>query len=212
MILPNRANSGRPVRTGRDHGINYPGGSPRQRLHDIAARIDDGADSSRGRPKNGQTFFGGAEPCLGEMLRRAPAPKPCVVGRIEDEVRAVRLVNHVAREDHFVTDLKADFPPFAAEIDRPWAWSACKVIFAWREPGDADRGHQAAHGQILAVGYQMRLVVTAFHRAAGCKHEHAVVQAADVDAVGRIDHRSAGQQEVVGPQKRTEFSAEVARE
>src|SRR5437764_12678570 len=61
--------------------INRPSGAPRQRFHNMPARVDDGADRGRCGAEDRQTFLGGAELRLREVLRRTLAADPGVVRR-----------------------------------------------------------------------------------------------------------------------------------
>ena len=65
-----------------------------------------------------QALLGGAKPRLGEVLRRAPAAEPGVVGRVEDEVGAVAPVDDLAGEDDLVAELEADLAPAGRSIVR----------------------------------------------------------------------------------------------
>src|SRR5437763_16707123 len=102
----------------REYCVNRARSAPRQRLHDIAAPVDHGADPGRSRTNDWQALLGGAESGLGQVLRRAPASKPGVVRRVEDKGGAVPFVDHMARENDLVTQLKPDLAPLAADIDR----------------------------------------------------------------------------------------------
>src|SRR5579884_2150216 len=93
------------------YGIDHSGGAPRKRLHDVAAAVDHGADSRRRGAQDGDALLGGAEPRLGEVLRRSPAAEPGVVRRIEDESGAVLLVDHMARENDLVAEIESDLAP-----------------------------------------------------------------------------------------------------
>src|SRR5205085_8267987 len=108
------------------------GRAPRQRLHDLAAGIDDGADAGRRRADDRNAFLGGAEPGLGEMLGRAPAAEPGVVRRIEDEVRPVAAVGDLAGENDLVAELEADLAP-AGDLDGARAGAGDEVDVARRE-------------------------------------------------------------------------------
>src|SRR4029078_3254884 len=101
--------------------------APRQRLHDIAPGVNDGTDSRRSRAQHRQSLLGGAQLCLGEVLRWPPAPEPGVVRGIEDEPWAMLLVHNIAGKDHLVAELQPDLAPFPADIDRPGAGSGCEV-------------------------------------------------------------------------------------
>src|SRR3954465_9815303 len=103
----------------REYGVDRTGRAPWQRLHDVAAGVNHGADSGRRRSWHGQAFLGRAQPRLREVWRRAPAAEPGIVRRVEDEAWAVLLVDHLAGEDDFIAELETDLAPLAADIDRP---------------------------------------------------------------------------------------------
>src|SRR5574338_1088966 len=96
------------------------------------------------------------------MLRRAPAAEPGVVGGIEDDVRPVAAVDHLARKDDFVADLEADLAP-AGQRERTRAWAGREVDVAGREARETNGGKQRAHRQIFAIGNEVRLVVASEH-------------------------------------------------
>src|SRR6185369_8213010 len=143
---------------------------------------DDGANAGRGRADHWQALFSGAEASLGEMLRRPPAAKPGVVRRIEDERRAILLVDDGPGKNHFVTELEADLAPFAADVDRAWPGTGGEVEVARREARQADCRQQGAHRQIFAIGDEVRLVVASDDLPARAQHEDAVGGAGDVKA------------------------------
>src|SRR4051794_10025598 len=87
IAKPSEGRSG--IRRRRQDGVDDAGFAPRKRLHDIAAGIDDRADSGWRGAQNGQTLLSRAEAGLGEVLRRPPAAEPRVVGWVEDEGRPV---------------------------------------------------------------------------------------------------------------------------
>src|SRR6476659_7644244 len=91
------------VRRWRKDDVDGPGFSPRNLLHDIAARVDHRADASRCRAEDGKPSFSGAEPRLGEVLRRPPAPEPRIVRGIEDESGPVLPIDDVTGENDLVT-------------------------------------------------------------------------------------------------------------
>src|SRR5687768_1292297 len=95
------------------------------------------------------------------MLRRAPATEPGIVGRVEDEIRAVGPVDHFAREDDLVTYLQTDLAPGAGQLDGLRARPVGGVALARRELRETDRRQNRSHRQILAVRNEMGLVVAA---------------------------------------------------
>ena len=61
-----------------------------------AVRGDDRGDAGRGRADDRQPLLDRAHPCLGQMLRRAPAAEPGVVRAVEQQPRAMRAVDRPA--------------------------------------------------------------------------------------------------------------------
>src|SRR6478672_6517790 len=94
---------------GRENRVDHAGLTPRERLHDIAAAVDHRTDSGWRRTQHRQALLGSAQARLGEVLRGAPAPEPGVVRRVEDESRAVLLIDYLPRKDDFVAKLEPDF-------------------------------------------------------------------------------------------------------
>src|SRR5690349_12313029 len=86
----------------RQRRVDHSGSAPRQRLNDLPVRVDHGADPRWGRADDRNAFLRSAKLGLGEMLWRTPSAEPCIVGRIEDEVRTVVPVDDLARENHLV--------------------------------------------------------------------------------------------------------------
>src|SRR5207302_2604529 len=116
--------------------------TPRKLFDDVAAPVDHRADSGRRRTKHWNPFLGGAEPRLGEVLRRPPAAEPGVVRRIKNERWAVVFVDDIAREDHLIAELEADLAELAAEVDRARSRNGREVDVAGRVPRQADGGKQ----------------------------------------------------------------------
>ena len=137
-----------------------PGLAPRQRLHDLTVRIDDGADSRWRRADDRYALFRRAKPCLGEMLRRTPGAEPGVVGRVEDEVRPVAAIDDLAGEDDLVAKLETDLAP-VRQGDGPRTRAGDEIHVAGCKPRQADCRQKRPHRQIFAVGDEMRLVVAA---------------------------------------------------
>src|SRR6476661_4230526 len=129
----------------REHGVDGAGGAPRKRLHDVAPGIDDGTDARRRRAQDRKALFRRAEARLRKVLRRPPAAEPGVVGRVEDEGRAVALVHHVAGEDDLVAELETHLAPLQAEVDRARAWPGSEVKVSGRKARDAERREQGPH-------------------------------------------------------------------
>jgi len=93
----------------RQGGINPSSAILRDAVFDKAAGRDDGADPRWGGPDNRQAFFNGPQLRLRKVLRRPPAAKPCVIGRVEYEVGPVAPVDNLARKDNLVTNLNTHF-------------------------------------------------------------------------------------------------------
>src|SRR4051812_44350021 len=142
----------RRVRWRREHGIDHSGLTPREGLHDVTATVDDGAYAGRCRADDWKAFFGSPKAGLGEMLRRPPAAKPGVIGRVEDERRAVLFVDNIARKDDFIAELQADLPPLAAEVERAWTGAGTEIEVARRQARQPNRRQQRTHRQVLSVG------------------------------------------------------------
>src|SRR5689334_22995413 len=152
---------GRRVGGRREHGVDHARGAPRQRPYEIAAPVDHRANPGRRGAQDWDALLGCTKASLGEMLRRAPAPEPGVVRRVEDEAWAVPLVDHVAGEDDLVAEVEPDLPPLAAKVDRARARSWREVEIARRKARQADRGQQRPHRQIFTVRDEVRLIVAA---------------------------------------------------
>jgi hypothetical protein len=105
-MLPNRANSVGGLGAGSARRSRPP--SARAGCAAAALGVDHRRDAGRSGAQHRQPLLQRPQPRLREMLRRAPAPEPGIVGRIEEEGRPVLPVDHFAREDDLVAELEAD--------------------------------------------------------------------------------------------------------
>src|SRR4051794_35705882 len=167
----------------------------------MAASIDDRADSGWRGAQDGQTLLSRTKAGLGEVLRRAPAAEPRVVGWVEDEGRAVALVDHMAGEDDLVAELEADLAPLEAEVDGARSRPGREVEVTRSEAGDAKRGQQRPHGQIFAVRDEVGFVIAAHDPAARAKRIDTVSRTRHMNAVARLNGDAAREERIARPKQ-----------
>ena len=144
-----------------------------------------------------QPFLHRAQPRLGEMLRRTPAAEPAIVGRIEDVVRALGRIDHLAREHDLVADLHAGLAQ-RSEIISARPRPRPEVQRARHQPRRAKRFEQPAQRQILAIRHQVRLGIARQDAAAPVDRGDRVAGGKDfVILQHQVDR--AGQQHAVRP-------------
>ena len=84
---------GRRIGGRRQDRLDDTGSSPRQRLHDIAAPVDDSTDPRWRGAEDRNAFLRRSKPRLGEVLRGPPAAEPRVIRWVEDEAGTIFLVD-----------------------------------------------------------------------------------------------------------------------
>jgi hypothetical protein len=155
------------VRTGWGHGDG---------VEDAAVGVDHRADTGRGRADDGEAFLDRTEARLRQVLRRAPAAEPGVVGGVEDEVGAVVPIDDLTREDDFIADLHPDLAE-VAKVEAARAGAVTKIDGAGGKAFDANQREERSGRQIFGIWHQMRLVVPRPQSAPRIDTEHAVARA-----------------------------------
>src|SRR3546814_10522599 len=74
-------------------------------VENLTVRTDDRRYAGRGRTQDWNAFLQRAQAGLRQMLWGSPASEPGVIGRIEKEIGAMRLVYDLPGEDDFIADL-----------------------------------------------------------------------------------------------------------
>src|SRR3546814_10684022 len=73
-------------------------------VENLTVRTDDRRYAGRGRTQDWNAFLQRAQAGLRQMLWGSPASEPVVIGRIEKEIGAMRLVYDLPGEDDFIAE------------------------------------------------------------------------------------------------------------
>src|SRR5579872_6699892 len=130
------------IRRRWQYGVDCARSLPRQRLHDVAAGIDNRTDPGWSCAQHRESFLGCTQSCLGKVLRRTPAAKPCIVRRIEDEAGSVSFINDIAGEDDLVADVKTYFSPITSKVCRARPGPSREIKRARRKARKAELSQQ----------------------------------------------------------------------